>query len=160
MSDNEIRITSATGARKGTKTDRYDLIPAGALRELAHHYGVGAEKYTERDASGNIIHDGAENWRLGYNWSLSYAALQRHANQFWAGEDYDTETGAKHIIAVAWHALALATFMDTHRALDDRHVPPAQPVSVIGILAARLVKSRTKSQAPLRFSFPTKAKSN
>lgn len=56
----------------------------------------------------------------GYEWSLSYAALMRHLTQFWGGEDRDQETGAKHVISVAWHALALAQFMEQHPDFDNR----------------------------------------
>lgn len=41
----EVRQTSDSGAQKGSKLARYDMIPADALDELARHYGKGAEKY-------------------------------------------------------------------------------------------------------------------
>ncbi len=112
MDDDEVRsVNEATGAEKGVKLERPDLIPVEALRELATHYGRGSEKYDDH------------NWRKGYEWSKSYAALQRHANAFWGGEDLDPELGTKHVIAVAWHALTLATYMDEHPELDDRYKP-------------------------------------
>lgn len=120
MASSEVRTTSSTGARKGTKITRPDLIPAKAHMELATHYGHGAEKYTERDKEGNVTHEGGNNWRLGYEWSKSIAALERHLLAFKAGEDFDAEFGSKHVIAAAWHCLTLATFMDEHRAFDDR----------------------------------------
>lgn len=105
----EIRVVDPdTGAQKGSKIERYDLIPAEPLRLLARHYGVGSRKYAER------------NWEGGYDWSLSYAALQRHANAFWSGEDIDEETGTPHIVAVAWHAFALAEFANSHPEKDNR----------------------------------------
>lgn len=70
----ETRVTAASGAQKGTKDARYDLIPIPALDYLARLYGFGAKKYADH------------NWRLGYDWSKSYAAAQRHMNQFWAGK--------------------------------------------------------------------------
>jgi CO/xanthine dehydrogenase Mo-binding subunit len=110
----EIRITNAkTGGMKGSKLARFDMIPARALIELAEHYGKGEAKYPTAE-------DGTPNFRKGYAWSLSYAALMRHAASFWAGEDIDPETQSKHLIAVAWHALNLATYMDEHPELDDR----------------------------------------
>jgi len=120
MSTEETRLVSPTGGRKGQKNERYDLIPAEPLRLLARHFGVGAEKYTERDEMGNIIHDGENNWRRGYDWSLSFAALNRHLWQFWSGEDIDAETGTPHIIAVAWHAFTLAWFADNLPEYDNR----------------------------------------
>ena len=71
-------------------------------------YGKGAEKYADH------------NWRRGYDWSLSFAALQRHAWQFWAGEDNDAETGLPHMASVAFHALALIEFAQTHPEFDNR----------------------------------------
>lgn len=110
----EKRMTSATGGQKGSKQERYDLIPIEPLRMLATLYGRGAEKYDD------------DNWRRGYEWKYSYAAAQRHLNQFWGGEDIDEEMGLPHVIAAAWHCLALAQFMidhpdfDSRRARDDR----------------------------------------
>lgn len=105
----EVRVTDATtGGQKGQKLARFDLIPPGPLTQLAEHFGRGARKYENR------------NWERGYNWSLSFGALQRHAWAFWGGEDLDPETGTPHIIAVAWHALVLAEFMRTHSEKDDR----------------------------------------
>src|SRR5690606_14158706 len=98
----------ATGGQKGSKLARFDLIPAAALHELAEHYGKGAQKYADN------------NLRLGTDWGLNFAALMRHAWAFWHGEDIDPETGSKHMTAVAWHAFALATFMDTPPELDNR----------------------------------------
>lgn len=104
----EIRTTSETGGEKGTKPARFDLLPVGPLTTVAELYGKGAEKYADH------------NWRRGYEWSKSYAALMRHATQFWGGEDRDEETGLPHMASVAFHALALIEFMDTHRDYDDR----------------------------------------
>ena len=104
----EVRTVSITGGEKGSKDERFDLIPPGVLAQIARHYGVGAKKYD----------DG--NWQKGYDWKYSYAALQRHANSFWNGEDIDEETGSKHVIAVAWHAIALAWFMENRPEYDNR----------------------------------------
>jgi len=111
----EVRITSKTGGQKGSKPLRYDLIPTGALAELAEHYGKGAGKYEQVN--------GRDNWRNGYEWSLSYAACQRHLQAFWAGENLDPETGSAHLTAVAWHAFTLLEFMREYPDLDDRQDP-------------------------------------
>lgn len=68
------------------------------------------------------------NWQKGYAWSLSFAAMQRHAWAFWSGEDIipqnaagdDPTAGVPHLTAVAWHAFALLEWMTTHTELDDR----------------------------------------
>jgi hypothetical protein len=114
MTKETLVVNPITGAAKNQKLARYDLIPVGPLNELAEHYGKGAYKYTTDTRSGD------RNWEGGYEWSLSYAALCRHLFAFWDREDLDQETGSKHIIAVAWHAFALAEFMDKHKEMDNR----------------------------------------
>lgn len=120
MSTEERVVNPETGGAKGKKLARFDLLPAGPLTQVAEHYGKGAAKYADR------------NWERGYDWSLSFAALQRHAWAFWQGEDFDPETGSHHLAGVAFHALALLEFGRTHRELDDRPVrngkrPPPPP---------------------------------
>lgn len=105
----EQRITDpTTGGQKGTKLERYDLIPVGPLAEVARIYGKGAQKYADR------------NWEKSYKYSLSYAALQRHVNAFWAGEDKDAETGCSHLAAAVFHCFALMQFQETNPEQDDR----------------------------------------
>ena len=105
----EVRVTDpTTGGQKGSKGARFSLFASGPLWELAEHFGVGAKKYADR------------NWEKGYDWHLSFDAVQRHLWQFWNGEDRDPETGSKHVIAAMWHCMALAWFMDHRREKDDR----------------------------------------
>lgn len=127
----ETRVTSTTGAEKGTKEARYDLIPVPALDYLARLYGKGAQKYAEH------------NWRLGYNYSLSYAAAQRHMNAFWAGEDIDPETQVPHVINAAFHMFALATFLTEHPEMDDRfenRQPEPSVQEAVGLTFDQMVK--------------------
>lgn len=136
----EIRTTSSTGGEKGMKDARFDLIPAGPLLELALHYGRGALKYDSHQ------------WRQGYEWEKSGAAIDRHVNWWRRGYDYDVcsnepegclhekggvpwsdlsstpdtcynHTGSHHMAAVAWHAFLLLEFKDTHPGHDNRYVP-------------------------------------
>lgn len=113
MSDEEI-VTSDTGGSKGRKLARFDMIPTDSLWELAEHYGKGAEKYPAVN--------GRDNWRNGYDWSLSFAAAFRHMTKALGGEDVDPGTGSKHVIAAAWHMFGLAHWMnDPEMArFDDR----------------------------------------
>lgn len=108
MTDNEIRSVSSTGGEKGVKVFRYDLIPAHPLKMLAKLYGIGSAKYSER------------NWERGYEWSKSFAALNRHLWAWWGGERYDPETNIPHLTCVAWHAFALSEFSIAHPEFDDR----------------------------------------
>lgn len=107
--DPEERVTdTVTGGAKGSKLARFDLIPIGPLWEVARLYGVGAAKYAPR------------NWELGYTWSLSYAAMMRHAALFWAGESLDDETKRHHLSSVIFHAMALMEFEQKGKGTDDR----------------------------------------
>lgn len=105
-------VNEKTGGAKGAKPQRFDLVPPEPLWELAELYGIGAAKYDDED--------GVVNWTKGYNWSLSYAACQRHLQLFWSGEDFDAETGKSHLAAVMFHALTLRLFMDEYPEFDDR----------------------------------------
>lgn len=107
----EIRtVDPITGAEKGAKLARFSLIPAGFLWALAEHYGQGAKKYADR------------NWEKGYKWSLSLDASQRHLNQWLQGEDNDEETGSSHLVAAAWHLVALWFFHKFKKGTNDiRH---------------------------------------
>lgn len=104
----EVRVTSSSGGQKGMKPARFDLLPWDALWTVAELYGKGAEKYEDR------------NWERGYDWSLSFASLIRHATQFWQGEDDDSETGLPHLASVVFHALGLLRFMREHPEFDNR----------------------------------------
>lgn len=105
----EVRVVDPmTGAAKGQKLERYDLIPVGPLADVARLYGRGAQKYAER------------NWERGYAWSLSYAACQRHLNAFWGGESIDPEMNLPHLSAAVFHCLAMLEFCSTHPEKDDR----------------------------------------
>lgn len=113
----EIRLKDpTTGAEKGGKEARFDLIPAGALFTLARVFGRGAKKYAER------------NWERGYPWSWSFAALMRHAWAFWRGEELDKESGLPHLAHAAWHCFVLQEFTNDYPDKDDRskmHLDPA-----------------------------------
>jgi hypothetical protein len=108
-----LSVDAKTGAAKGVKLARFDLVPMDALTELAEHYGKGEAKYPSDP-------DGTPNWSKGYAWSKSTQAAMRHLAQFIGGEDVDAETGTKHVIAVAWHMFALARYMNTKTGTDDR----------------------------------------
>lgn len=120
MSDGDKMVTDpTTGGMKGSKAERYDLIPAGPLRELALHYGRNS-----------VEHGGkypARNWEKGYRWSLSFASMMRHAWAMWRGEWLDPESPdgrTPHLVAVAWHAFAMLEWRETHPELDDRPYVP------------------------------------
>jgi hypothetical protein len=104
----ETESVSETGGVKNVKPARFDLIPVLPLWLLAELYGKGVDKYDVR------------NWEKGYEWSKSFAAMQRHAWQFWNGEFADRELNVPHLTCVAWHAFALLQFCLEHENFDDR----------------------------------------
>jgi len=104
----ETRSVSSTGGAKGVKKQDYAGIPPYALTQLATLYGNGARKYD------------AHNYRRGYEQSKSYAALQRHANLFWAGENRDIEMGLSHLASVAWHTFTLIELQELFPQFDNR----------------------------------------
>ena len=106
--ETEVRVKDPiTGGEKGQKLERFDLIPNEFEKALATHYGIGSQKYEDR------------NWEKGYRWSLSVGALRRHLAAWLSGESVDPETGSNHLIAVAWHAIALFIFELRGLGTDD-----------------------------------------
>lgn len=95
---------------KSVKAGRFDLLPPKVMTRLAEHFGKGDTKYPDR------------NWEKGYAWSKAYAAMQRHAHDFWGGKDFD-EDGNSNIIAVIANAIFLEEWSDTHPEYDDRPKP-------------------------------------
>lgn len=105
----EVRVIDpSTGGAKGAKAQAMHLVPGDALLAISEHLDRGAQKYAER------------NWELGYAWSLSFAAMQRHLWAWWQGEDNDPEFGWSHLRAVGFHALVLLAFELRGAGTDDR----------------------------------------
>lgn len=114
--DEEVRVTSGTGGQKGEKLAQLGSIDAQALLTVAKVSGFGARKYARY------------NYMKGYDWSLSFDALQRHLLSFWAGEDDDPESGLSHLGHAAWHCLALLSFQDRQLGRDDRYRQPTSNI--------------------------------
>ena len=114
----------ATGGTKGRKVAQLGAIDAQALYTLAEVAGSGADKYSR------------DNYLAGYDWSLSYDALQRHALKWAAGQNRDDESGLPHMAHVAWHALALVAFELRDLGRDDRHATTAALADLRDRLAA------------------------
>lgn len=113
LHDTEERVTDATtGGQKGKKLTQLGALDPLALIELARVAGMGAEKYA------------AYNFMKGYDWSLSFNALMRHALLFWSGEEQDPESGLNHMGHVAWMALCLVSFSERGLGNDDRYRQP------------------------------------
>jgi hypothetical protein len=99
---------AGTKGVKGVKLARYDLVPPEATWFEALVYGVGAEKYAER------------NWEQGYEWGKSVSALERHLQLFKAGEDIDPEYNLPHMAHARWHTGTLLAYWARKHGIDDR----------------------------------------
>ncbi len=96
------------GRKDDTGKARFDLFPVKPLFKVAEVYTIGAKKYDDR------------NWERGIKWGRIFAAMLRHAWNWWRGEKLDPEDGQHHLASVAWCALTLMEFEETHPELDDR----------------------------------------
>lgn len=98
----------------GTKDDggkpRVDLLPFGALTEVAHVMTFGAQKYA------------AYNWH-GLSCSRLFAAALRHLWAWWRGEDNDPETGQSHVAHAACCVLMVLDQVRERPQYDDRPRP-------------------------------------
>lgn len=105
----EIRITDPdTGGQKGQKDAQLGAMCPRSIMEVAKVAAFGGKKYARY------------NFLKGFQYSLAYDALQRHAHAFWAGEDKDPESGLPHMAHCAWQALCLVAFQLRGIGKDDR----------------------------------------
>lgn len=105
----EERITNPqTGGQKGRKPERYELLPFDVLAEVARVYAMGASKYED------------DNWKLGYDYGLSFGALMRHITAWWEGENNDLESGESHLAHAVFHCFTLMWFEMHGEGFDDR----------------------------------------
>lgn len=111
----ETRVTSSTGGEKGSKPQRYSLLPKVALDTITEVFNFGTKKYAPH------------NYRKGYDWSLSYDALQRHLAAWWDGEENDRESGLSHLGHAGFHIIALIVFSKgtQYKKFDDRYKDPS-----------------------------------
>lgn len=104
----EMNVDPETGGRKASKLSQIGFIDPQALMTLGEVAGMGTVKYDKY------------NYLKGFDWSLCYNAMQRHAQAAWGGEDLDQESGLPHFAHAAWHALALLSFYQRKIGNDDR----------------------------------------
>ena len=106
------RLTSETGAQKGMRITRMDLLPPNALREVSAVYGFGERKYPAGL-------DGP-NWLRGMPYSWNIRAALDHIMEWQAGLDYDGEDGISPLAHAVWHLLAIMEFQSRGIGIDDR----------------------------------------
>jgi hypothetical protein len=87
---------------------RYDLLTPGPIEELAKVLTLGAQKYAPR------------NWEKGMSWSKVIASYKRHLAEFEKCEDFDKETGLKHLAHAMCNIHFLIEYYKTHPEYDDR----------------------------------------
>jgi hypothetical protein len=89
---------------------RYDLLPVAPIREMAEVLEFGSRKYD------------SNNWRSANPVPLSrhYAAVQRHLNQWWSGEDTDPESGMRHLAHAATTIMFIMELSKSRPQSDDR----------------------------------------
>lgn len=117
---NDKKKSNGNARRYNNGKLRYDLISNIALREIARTYTYGAEKYTVRDDDGNIISDGANNWRLGQSWMACIGSAKRHIESFINCVDVDPESNTLHLANACWNLMTIIDFYETFPQGDDR----------------------------------------
>lgn len=110
----EYRATDpVTGAQKGRKPEDFSLLVPQFLAEMARVLDHGTQKYDRH------------NWRGGYPWSWSYAAMARHSmEKFWGeNESLDKDSKLHHLAHAAVHLMFLYEFERLGLGTDDRIRP-------------------------------------
>lgn len=99
----EIELTEENIKSLGVKYDsdklEYSLLPKGVLTPILKVLSFGKKKYA------------ADNWmKVDNPKERYYNAMQRHINQWWEGEKYDSETGENHLAHAACCLMFLLWF--------------------------------------------------
>lgn len=101
-------IDPVTGGKKNQKLAQIGALDPGSLLAVAEVAGFGATKYARY------------NFLKGYDWSLSFDAMQRHLFLWYSGVDTDEESGLSHMAHAAWHCLTLLAFQERGLGTDTR----------------------------------------
>lgn len=101
------------GLTEGAKNDsdkiRMELLSTEALRGTAKVLTFGAKKYDDR------------NWEKGILYSKVYGALLRHITAWFGGEEYDFESGLRHLDHAGCCIMFLQAYAETGMdKFDDR----------------------------------------
>jgi hypothetical protein len=111
VTEQEPDNAPAGGKKFDKGKPRYDLIPPAVLKELAILYGIGAEKYGDR------------NWEEGIHYTRVARALMSHLFLFLMGETRDPVDGQHHADSMIWNSIALRHMElhpDKYHSFDDR----------------------------------------
>lgn len=108
------------GLRYNQGKNRLSLVPTSAVEGIGEVLTYGANKYTVKDDKGNILIDGANNWRKGMPWGEVIDSLKRHLTAFEKGEDHDIESNCMHIDHLLTNAAFLKEFYKIYPEGDNR----------------------------------------
>lgn len=108
------------GLRYNQGKTRLSLVPNSAIEGIGQVLTYGANKYTVKDDKGNILVDGANNWRKGMPWGEVLDSLKRHLLAFEKGEDVDIESNCLHIDHLLTNAAFLKEFYKIYPEGDNR----------------------------------------
>jgi hypothetical protein len=114
-----FEIKKEEGKKYDQGKERFDLIPARPLFDLADVFTYGAVKYEDR------------NWEKGISYSRIFAAIMRHLWKWWKGENIDHESILPHLAHAAWGCFVLLEYERTHREKDDRQLSARVPAKNI-----------------------------
>lgn len=115
LGDEMMVVDSPVGVKFDLGKLRYDLLPPDALADIVSVFTYGAKKYADR------------NWEKGMAFSRIYAAMQRHLNAYWAGQDLDEESALPHLAHAGFGILALLHLHNTRPECDDRPTVVTSP---------------------------------
>lgn len=107
-SNNINTMEKGKGLRYNEGKLRYDLLHPKALEGVVGVITAGAVKYEER------------NWESGMKWTTVLASLKRHLAAIERGEDFDEESGLKHIDHLQCNAHFLSAYYHIYPQGDDR----------------------------------------
>ena len=129
---------------QGTEKLPWDLLPYKATEGMLRVLLYGKRKYSVcGDCTARIypnprldgdparddcpkcqstnIKTGAHNWRKGFSWARLIAAAYRHLTSIAKSEDFDFESGERHV----FHLMCMIAFLAEHQmdnlGIDDRY---------------------------------------
>ena len=96
MLKNMVEGVGEQGVKYDSDKLEYSLLPKGVLNSVIKVLGFGSKKYSK------------DNWmKVDNPKERYYNAAQRHINQWWEGEKYDSETSENHLA----HAMCCLMFL-------------------------------------------------
>jgi hypothetical protein len=100
-------VKNVAGVKFDTHKPRFDLLPWNALWEVASVMEYGSQKYNDR------------NWERGMRWGRLTAAAFRHLARWMMREEFDKESGYRHLPMAVCCILMLMGLVADGRFSDD-----------------------------------------